>query len=56
MSIPGRIEPGSLGIKDGRIVTPYAAEYEALEVIDAGMADMPCPGSSTPMFIWIRPW
>ena len=30
----GRIEPGSLGIKAGRIVTPYADEYESQEVID----------------------
>jgi adenine deaminase len=30
----GSIEPGAIGIKDGRIVTPYATTYEADEVID----------------------
>lgn len=32
----GSIEPGSIGIKDGRIVTPYAGEYQARDVYDAG--------------------
>ncbi len=32
----GSIEPGSIGIKDGRIVTPYAADYQSREVYDAG--------------------
>ena len=30
----GTIESGSIGIKDGRIVTPYAADYDANVVID----------------------
>lgn len=32
----GTIAPGALGIKGGRIVTPYAADYDAVEVIDGG--------------------
>ena len=32
----GKIEPGALGIQSGRIVTPYAFDYEALQVIDGG--------------------
>ncbi|MFV1949450.1 MAG: amidohydrolase family protein, partial [Anaerolineales bacterium] len=32
----GSIEPGSIGIKDGRIVTPYGVDYQAREVYDAG--------------------
>lgn len=32
----GTIEPGSIGIKDGRIVTPYAADYQATRVLDGG--------------------
>jgi len=32
----GTIDPGAIGIKDGRVVTPYATNYEALEVIDGG--------------------
>jgi len=31
----GSIEPGVIGIKDGRIVTPYAVDYKAREVYDA---------------------
>ncbi|MCJ7733451.1 MAG: hypothetical protein MUP11_02790, partial [Anaerolineales bacterium] len=34
----GSIEPGSIGIKDGRIVSPYAADYQALEVLDGAGA------------------
>jgi len=30
----GTIDPGALGIKGGRVITPYAKDYEALEVID----------------------
>lgn len=32
----GSIEPGAIGIKDGRIVTPYASDYQAEMVIDGG--------------------
>lgn len=32
----GTIDPGALGIKGGRIVTPYATEYAALETVDGG--------------------
>jgi adenine deaminase len=32
----GRVEPGAIGIMDGRIVTPYAHDYEANQVIDGG--------------------
>ena len=32
----GTIDPGAIGIKAGRVVTPYATNYEALEVIDGG--------------------
>ncbi len=32
----GSIEPGSIGIKDGRIVTPYAGDYRADQVLDGG--------------------
>jgi adenine deaminase len=32
----GTIDPGSIGIKDGRIVTPYAMEYQAAVVKDGG--------------------
>ncbi len=32
----GTIEAGAIGIKGGRIVTPYASDYEALEVADGG--------------------
>ncbi len=32
----GDIEPGSIGIKDGRIVTPYADGYSANRVVDGG--------------------
>jgi adenine deaminase len=32
----GSIEPGSIGIKDGRIVTPYAKDYQADRVLDGG--------------------
>ncbi len=32
----GRVEPGAIGILDGRIVTPYAFDYEAENVVDAG--------------------
>jgi len=32
----GSIEPGNIGIKDGRIVTPYAVDYQTREVYDAG--------------------
>ena len=34
----GSIEPGSIGIKDGRIVSPYAADYQTLEVLDGAGA------------------
>jgi len=30
----GTVDPGAIGIKDGRIVTPYASDYEAFELID----------------------
>ena len=30
----GSVEPGSIGIKGGRVVTPYAAGYEAVEALD----------------------
>lgn len=30
------VEPGSIGIKDGRIVTPYADGYQAKRVLDGG--------------------
>jgi adenine deaminase len=30
------IQPGSLGIKNGRIVTPYATDYQAERVLDGG--------------------
>jgi len=30
----GAIDPGAIGIKGGRIVTAYAADYKALEIID----------------------
>jgi len=30
------IELGAIGIQGGRIVTPYAADYKALEVVDGG--------------------
>jgi adenine deaminase len=39
----GTIEHGSIGIKGGRIVTPYAAEYDANEVID-GQGRFAMPG------------
>ncbi len=39
----GTIDPGALGIKDGRIVTPYASDYESLEVID-GRGQFAIPG------------
>ncbi len=32
----GSIDMGALGIKAGRIVTPYATDYEALETVDGG--------------------
>ena len=32
----GTIEKGSIGITEGRIVTPYAFEYEAEKVVDGG--------------------
>jgi len=32
----GTVEPGAIGIKAGRIVTPYAGEYKAIEVMDGG--------------------
>ena len=32
----GRVEPGVLGIKNGRIITPYAEGYDALEKYDGG--------------------
>lgn len=32
----GTVEPGSIGIKDGRVVTPYAGDYEAVQVHDGG--------------------
>ena len=32
----GDIEPGSIGIKDGRIVTPYADGYSANRIVDGG--------------------
>lgn len=32
----GTISPGSIGIKAGRIVTPYAGEYAAENVVDGG--------------------
>ncbi len=32
----GRVEPGAIGIIDGRIVTPYAFDYEAEKVVDGG--------------------
>jgi adenine deaminase len=32
----GRVEPGAIGIFDGRIVTPYAFEYETEQVVDGG--------------------
>jgi adenine deaminase len=32
----GTIEPGAIGIKDGRIVTPYATDYHAIEMTDGG--------------------
>ena len=32
----GTIDPGAIGIKAGRVVTPYATNYEALEVVDGG--------------------
>ncbi len=31
-----RIEPGAVGIVNGRIVTPYAQDYDAQKVIDGG--------------------
>lgn len=39
----GTIEPGSIGIKDGRIVTPYADGYRAEQVID-GQGRYALPG------------
>jgi len=39
----GTIEPGSIGIKGGRIVTPYASDYDANEVID-GQGRFAMPG------------
>ena len=30
------IEPGAIGIKEGRIVTPYAMDYQAERVLDGG--------------------
>jgi len=39
----GAIESGSIGIKDGRIVTPYADDYEAEQVID-GQGRFAMPG------------
>ncbi len=32
----GRVEPGAIGIVDGRIVTPYAQGYDAERVLDGG--------------------
>jgi adenine deaminase len=32
----GTIEPGSIGVKDGRIVTPYAGDFQARQVLDGG--------------------
>ena len=32
----GTIDAGSIGIKEGRIITPYAADYQAERVINAG--------------------
>lgn len=32
----GTIDAGAIGIKDGRIVTPYARDYEAVNVVDGG--------------------
>ncbi|MFC1996420.1 adenine deaminase [Chloroflexota bacterium] len=32
----GTIDSGAIGIKSGRIVTPYAADYQALDIIDGG--------------------
>ena len=32
----GTVDPGSIGIKTGRIVTPYAAGYEATQVFEGG--------------------
>ena len=32
----GRIEPGAIGIKGGRIVTPYASGYQAKEIVEGG--------------------
>lgn len=32
----GRVEPGAIGIVDGRIVSPYAQEYDAQRVVDGG--------------------
>jgi adenine deaminase len=39
----GTIEPGSIGIKGGRIVTPYAAGYDAAVVVD-GLGRFALPG------------
>ncbi len=39
----GTIEPGSIGIKGGRIVTPYAADYDAVAVVD-GQGRFAMPG------------
>ncbi|MCK5793165.1 MAG: adenine deaminase [Anaerolineales bacterium] len=39
----GTIEPGSIGIKGGRIVTPYAADYDANVVVD-GQGRFALPG------------
>jgi len=32
----GTVEPGAIGIKSGRIVTPYAGEYTTSDVVDGG--------------------
>ena len=37
------IEPGSIGIRGGRIVTPYAAGYQADKVVD-GRGSFALPG------------
>ena len=39
----GSIESGSIGIKGGRIVTPYAVDYDAVEIID-GQGRFALPG------------
>ena len=32
----GEVEPGAIGIRDGRIITPDAIDYAASQVIDGG--------------------